>query len=102
MNWGLHIDKLRKGETVAFRPKGHSMMPKIESGQKVTVSPDISNLKEGDIVFCRVRGCHYVHLIKAEKVDGEKKLYLIGNNRGGTNGWVTTSGIFGRVIEISD
>lgn len=101
MNWQFHIEKLKQGETVSFRPKGNSMQPKIESGNLVTVSPDVSNVVEGDIVFCRVKGNYFIHLVKGTKTDGDKELYLIGNNKGGTNGWVTKNGIFGKVTDIS-
>src|SRR5204863_6971636 len=34
MGWATpHIEKLRAGETVSFRPRGNSMSGKIESGQ---------------------------------------------------------------------
>lgn len=103
MSWATnHIEKLAEGETVSFRPKGASMKPKIHSGDLVTVSPDTSDLNEGDIVLCKVKGNHYVHLIKAVKTEGEKKLYLIGNNRGGINGWVGLSSIYGKVTEVTD
>ena len=101
MNWKLHIEKLAKGETVSFRPKGNSMKPRIESGNLVTVSP-VSEIDEGDIVFCKVHGSFYVHLVKAKKVEGDTERYLIGNNKGGINGWVTKNGIFGKVTEISE
>ncbi len=101
MNWQLHVEKLKNGETVSFRPKGNSMKPKIESGNKVTVSPDISNLNAGDIAFCKVHGNFYVHLVQAVKVVGDNKSYLISNNKGRINGWVGSSSIFGKVIEIS-
>lgn len=100
MNWKLHIEKLQKGETASFRPKGNSMQPRIESGNLVTVSPDITDLKEGDIVFCKVKGNFYVHLVKGEKTEGDKKLYLIGNNKGGINGWVGTGAIYGKITQI--
>lgn len=101
MNWQFHIENLKKGEQVSFRPKGNSMLPRIESGDLVTVSPDISDIKEEDILFCKVKGKYYVHLLKAIKTEGDKKVYLIGNNKGGTNGWITKNGIFGKVIEVS-
>ena len=75
------------------------MRPRIESGNLVTVSPVIE-ITEGDIVFCKVKGNHYVHLVKAIKTEGDKKLFLIGNNKGGTNGWITKNGIFGKVTKI--
>lgn len=102
MSWAKnHIEKLQKGETVSFRPKGHSMKPKINSGDLVTVEPDLKDLAEDDIVLCKVKGTHYLHLIKGEKTVKDKKLYLIGNNKGGINGWVGLNCIFGRVTEVS-
>jgi hypothetical protein len=38
MGWATpYIDKLKKGETVQFRPRGNSMSGRIESGQLCTV-----------------------------------------------------------------
>ncbi len=98
MGWALpHIEKLRRGETVSFRPRGHSMKGKIESGQLCTVAPVASEeLAVGDIVLCKVNGREYLHLIKA--VQGAR--FQIGNNRGLINGWITANGIFGKCIRI--
>src|SRR2546421_5083049 len=100
MGWASgHVEKLRKGETVAFRPRGHSMSGKIESGQLCTVNPvQVESLKVGDIVLCKVNGREYLHLIKA--VQGPR--FQIGNNRGRINGWVTASAIFGRCVRVED
>lgn len=67
MGWAApHIEKLLQGETVSFRPRGHSMAPKIKSGQLCTVEPvDTALLQVGDIVLCKVRGAEYLHLTKA-------------------------------------
>ena len=98
MGWATgYIAKLQNGETVSFRPRGHSMSGKIESGQLCTVAPvDPTTLKTGDIVLCKVRGCEYLHLIKA--VQGPR--FQIGNNRGHINGWVTASAIFGGCVRV--
>lgn len=101
MNWELHVENLKKGEKVTFRPKGNSMKPKINSGDQVTVSSDISDLKENDAVFCKVSGCYYVHLLKAIKTVKGKKLYLIGNNHGGINGWIGPNNVFGKVTDVT-
>ena len=98
MNWQMHKEKLESGEEVQFRPKGNSMQGKIDSGQLVTVSPDTSDLGKGDIVFCRVNGNWYIHLVQA--VQGDR--YKIGNNKGYTNGWVNENKIYGRVIRVED
>jgi hypothetical protein len=98
MGWASHyIEKLRQGETVSFRPRGHSMSGRIESGQLCTVEPvEPAALKVGDVVLCKVRGREYLHIVKA--LQGAR--FQIGNNRGHINGWITAGGIFGRCIRV--
>jgi hypothetical protein len=100
MGWAVHyILKLSRGETVSFRPRGHSMKGRIASGQLCTVAPvDPATLAPGDIVLCRVHGNEYLHIVKAIQ-DGR---YQIGNNRGGINGWIGAGGIFGKCIRVED
>jgi hypothetical protein len=94
-----YIEKLRKGETVSFRPNGSAMSPRIKSGQLCTVAPvDTATLKPGDVVLCRVNGAEYLHFVK--ELQGPR--YRIGNNRGGLVGWVTAKGIFGRLVSVED
>lgn len=60
------IDKLRRGETVSFRPRGNSMSGKIESGQLCTVEPvEPTAIQVNDTVLCKVRGTEYLYLVKA-------------------------------------
>jgi hypothetical protein len=98
MGWASgHIERLKRGETVSFRPRGTSMAGKVESGQLCTVAPaDPATLAVGDIVLCKVRGREYLHLIRA--VRGER--FQIGNNRGHVNGWVGAAAIFGRCVRV--
>ena len=98
MGWASdYIAGLEKGETVQFRPRGHSMKGKIESGQLCTVEPvDPSSLEKGDIVLCKVNGRQYLHLIKA--IQGKR--FQIGNNRGGINGWTSENCIYGKCTRI--
>ena len=101
MGWATaYIAKLKNGETVQFRPRGHSMKGKIESGQLCTVEPisDFESLQKGDIVLCKVNGAEYLHLIKA--IQGSR--FQIGNNRGRINGWVGTNSIFGKCVSVED
>jgi hypothetical protein len=91
MAWATqYIEKLRKGETVSFRPRGSSMKGKLESGQLCTVEPVKDELAVG--------GSQYLHLIKA--IQGKR--YQIGNNRGGINGWIGLNSIFGKLVAIND
>ena len=96
MSWASpYLPRLARGETVTLRPRGHSMEPLIASGQQVTVEPIGSRpIEVGDVVLCRVRGQNYLHLVKAVQADR----YLIGNNRGGINGWVSRRAIHGRWV----
>ena len=98
MGWATpYIDRLKKGETVQFRPRGNSMVGKIESGQLCTVAPvNADELEVGDIVLCKVNGCQYIHLIKAKQGDR----FQIGNNRGRINGWIGPNSIYGKCIRV--
>jgi hypothetical protein len=101
MGWATsYIAQLKEGKVVSFRPRGHSMKGKIESGQLCTVEPigDISELEKGDVVLCKVNGNEYLHLIKA--IQGPR--FQIGNNRGRINGWVSANSIFGKCVRIED
>lgn len=97
MSWAsFHIMKLDKGHSVQCRPHGNSMQPKINSGDLVTISPDLTDLKVDDIVLCRVQGRHVLHLISA--IQGDR--YQISNNKGHVNGWIGIGCIYGRVTSI--
>ena len=89
------IGRLLAGEAVTIRPRGHSMRGKAEDGDLVHVEPlGDRTLAAGDIVLCKVWGKQYLHLVKAVK--GSQ--YLIGNNRGGVNGWVSRAAIYGIMV----
>lgn len=101
MGWATtSIDRLKKGETVTFRPRGNSMTPAIKSGQLVTVSPvgPSTRISSNDIVLCRVHGREYLHFVNAVKNDG--KQFVIGNAHGFINGTITRSQIFGRLTKV--
>jgi len=94
MNW--KVEKLLEGETIISKEPGNSMMPIIKSRQPVRIEPTTwEDVKKGDIVYCKVKGNLYTHLVKATNV---KRGVLIGNNRGRINGW--TKNVYGKVIEI--
>ena len=99
MGWATgHIDKLLEGETVQFRPRGHSMSGKVDDGNLVTIEPiaEDQSLKTGDIVLCKVKSGEYLHLIKSVL----QERYLIGNNRGSTNGWIGKNKIYGKCVKV--
>jgi hypothetical protein len=97
MSWATpYIEQLQAGKTVSFRPRGQSMKGKVNSGDLVTVEPLDKPLKKGYIVLCKVRHNHYLHLVKAVK----ETQVLIGNNRGGTNGWTPISSVYGICTKV--
>ena len=90
------LEKLQNKEYVITKERGNSMSPLIKSNQKHKLEPvSWTQCKKDDIVYCKVKGRYYTHLVKSK--DDEKGL-LIGNNRGNINGW--TKKVYGRVIEI--
>jgi phage repressor protein C with HTH and peptisase S24 domain len=91
------LEKLQAGETVVTSEKGNSMVPLIYSGQEHTLVPTtLAEVEVGDIVYCKVRGNMYTHLVKAKQ---DERGVLIGNNHGYDNGWTTQ--VFGKVIEVA-
>jgi hypothetical protein len=86
-----YIEKLRTGETVSIRPRGASMKGRIESGQRCTVMPvDCSTLSRSEISSSAGYGML--------NISGDR--FQIGNHRGGINGWIGVTGIFGKCIRI--
>ncbi|MBC8738512.1 hypothetical protein F6X40_17200 [Paraburkholderia sp. UCT31] len=100
MGWATkYIEELRLGKTIVIRPRGRSMEGLISSGSLVTVEPrGIRIPQKGDIVLCKVAGQQYLHIVK--DADGQGS-YLIGNNRGGMNGWTSLNEIFGFCVDIA-
>lgn len=94
MNW--KIQKLLDGETIISKEPGNSMLPLLKSKQPVRLAPICwEDCEVGDIVFCKVRGNVFTHLVKGKS---DKRGLLIGNNHGRINGW--TKSVYGKVIEI--
>ena len=97
-----YIYELQCGRMVRFKPRGNSMTPIIESGQRVTVRPispaPYEDIDRGDVVLCAVNGKQYLHLVT--DVDREKGSYQISNNHGHINGWIGRDAIYGKLCEI--
>lgn len=99
MNPLVTLERLQAGETVQVRPSGSSMTPRIRHRQQVTLIPVEKHtpVKEGDVVFCKVRGRFHVHVVS--RVDGDR--YEISNARGHVNGWTGREKIYGKVVKVS-
>jgi hypothetical protein len=96
------IERLENGEFVTnYKESGHSMEPKIKHRQPITLAPPHKGMvAPGDIVFCKVKGNYYTHLVLAE--DDSTNQVLIGNNKGGVNGWTPRKNIYGIVVAVED
>lgn len=92
----MKIPKLLNGETIISREPGNSMTPLIKSRQPVKLVPiKWQDAEVGDMVYCKVKGNLYTHLVKAKN---ENRGCLIGNNHGRVNGW--TKNIYGKVTHV--
>lgn len=90
------LERLLSGETFTTSEKGNSMVGLISSGQEHILEPsDHTKVDVGDIVYCKVKGKYFTHLVKAKNLD---RGCLIGNNKGGINGW--TKHIYGKVVKV--
>ena len=80
------------------------MDPKIKSGQLCTVQPLGDHVvRKGDIVLCKVKGKHYLHLVEAisQKMDGGVRVQIC-NNKGFTNGTIGKQSIYGVLVKVED
>ena len=90
------LEQLEEGKPFVTREFGNSMTPLLKSGQHHELSPTtIEEVEVGDIVYCKVKGKFYTHLVKAKD---PKKGCQIGNNKGGINGW--TKQVYGKVTKV--
>jgi hypothetical protein len=82
---------------VWFRPRGHSMAPRIHDGELVEVEPiSLGAVFPGDIVLCRVRGLVLLHAVASIGDDGT---LVIANAKGRVSG--STRTVYGRVVRVS-
>jgi len=67
MGRNYKVERLMNGETFITSEKGNSMTPLIMSGQDHKLAPiTIDKVEVGDIVYCKVKGSFYTHLVKAK------------------------------------
>ena len=94
-------EKLRTGETVQLKPKGGSMRGRVNEGDVVILALcNTRDLAVGDIVLARIHGRRYSHFVLHLIIERDGEQFLIGNNSGRADGWITSENIFGKVIEI--
>ena len=93
-------NRLKAGETVQIRPHGGSMVGLVPSGSLVEVVPcQPDKLEIEDVVLVRVKGTVYLH--KVLGLELAKQRILIGNNRGGTNGWTSFTKVAGIAASVN-
>ncbi len=97
----FQLEKLQGGSAIRVRAHGHSMSGRIEDGSLVEIRPLLQDeeVVPGDIVLCRLRGNEILHLVKAVRGSDQ---YLIANNHGHVNGWVSRGAIHGKFAGVVD
>lgn len=97
MKRNYKLERLQNGESFITSEKGNSMVPLIYSSQEHELSPieNWEDIEVGDIVYCKVHGRFFTHLVKAKN---QEKGLQIGNNKGHINGW--TKQVFGKVTKV--
>lgn len=94
------LRELSAGRSVQLKGRGESMRGRITDREVVTLAPvGRSAIAVGDIVLVRIRKDRFVtHLVK--RTQGGR--FLIGNNLGKDDGWVTGDAIYGKVVRIGE
>lgn len=91
---------VKSGETVTIVPRGNSMVGLVPDRSEVVVAPaDTDALESNDVVLVRVGGQVYLHRILT--LDRPRRRALIGNNRGGTNGWTPLAKVVGIAVRVN-
>jgi len=96
MKRNFKVEELQAGKVIISKESGNSMTPILKSKQAVELTPITwENVEVGDIVYCKVHGHFYTHLVKAKN---DRQGVQIGNNHGHINGW--TKNVYGKVTKI--
>ena len=92
------LRELVAGRSVSVIVRGTSLEPRIKDGDTVSLVPALGKSGDiGDAVFVRLRrGRYLIHLV----VDRDGDRFLVGNARGGTDGWVGRDAIYGVVSSV--
>ena len=80
------VELLEKGKPIINKEPGNSMTPILTSKEPVILEPitTLEGIEKGDIVFAKIRGRYYTHLVHG--IDKERGI-LLGNNHGHVQGW---------------
>lgn len=90
------VERLQAGDVIISKERGNSMIPLIYSNQEHELTPILlEDVKVGDIVYCKVSGRHFTHLVTAIC---PKRGLQISNNKGFVNGW--TKVVYGKVTKV--
>jgi len=93
MKRNYKLEQLLRDKVIITKEYGNSMTPLLTSGQEHELTHvNWKDVSIGDIVYCKVKGKFYTHLVKAKNTN---RGCLIGNNHGRINGW--TKNIYGKV-----
>jgi hypothetical protein len=95
------VQSLQAGKTVNIRPIGLSMQGKVSDGDLVTLAPCLpQDLVTGDIVLARIKGRRYFHLVLHLIIERKADKFLIGNNHGRVDEWVSGENIYGKATKV--
>lgn len=91
------VELLERGKPIVNKEPGNSMTPILLSKEPVILKPitTLEGIKKGDIVFAKIKGRYYTHLVHGVSED---KGILLGNNHGHVQGW--TKKVYAKAYKI--
>lgn len=95
------VKELQENGWVSYTAHGNSMKPRIYTGSRLELKVVASKaLRVEDMVYCKVKGSYFVHLITA--IDEPNNRFQISNNSGYINGNIGPENIFGLCVKVED
>ena len=96
-------ETLARGLPYWWRPRGLSMAPAINDGDRVLVAPAApESLRPGEIVKFRVEGAFVMHRLvrRGRRKDGARTFVFRGDNAPAEDPPVTAEAIIGRAVAV--
>ena len=84
-----------------WRPRRPAPFARLEGGRLKPPQRE-RDPEPGFAVVCRVHWRCFLHLVTAVQCHCPRRGFLIGNNRGGFNGWIPRRQIYGRCVAVED
>jgi len=98
---GLIRAAVQEGNTISFNAPGSSMIPFVQSGDKVFIAPVAkAAIRRGDVLAFVRPNDHRLLIHRVIRIDGGEFFMKGDNVPGEGDGWISFSDVLGRVAHV--